>query len=174
MTYSIGMRAPEFADLSPGLSDDRSENVFYTDPDLAIDEALPGYISARAIERARELISDNGDAGDRTALALGRCVTTTKQWLTPDTMSTDDAEHVLAGVRDGGRLEVHGMSRIAFDENHVFVNGRSRALSPETTPVVERICRTREFRGPVPDDREVVGLLMWMLETGALEVNGKF
>jgi 50S ribosomal protein L16 3-hydroxylase len=174
MTYSIGMRAPELADLAPSLPDDRESNRFYTDPDLALDEATPGYISPRAIERARELIADPGDHDDRVALSLGRCVTTTKQWLTPETASRDEAERMLAAVRHGGRLAVHGMSRIAFDSHHVFVNGRSRALAPETNSLVERICETREFHGPAPQNPRDAELLLWMLETGAFDLSGKF
>ena len=173
MTYSIGMRAPEIADLAPALPDDDNVNGFYTDPDLAIDEAMPGFISGRAIERARELVSDNGDDGNRAALALGRCVTATKQWLTPETVSQHDAEQILAHVNTGGRIEVHGMARIAFNDRHVFVNGRSRVLTPKAMPVIERICQSRVFRGPLPEDPEAVGLLLWLLESGTFELNGK-
>ena len=173
MTYSIGMRAPEIADLAPALPDDRDDNAFYTDPDLAIDESSPGFISQRAIERARKLINDDRIPGNRVALALGRCVTTTKQWLTPETVSRDDAERILAALGSGSRLEIHGMSRIAFDKQHAYVNGRCHALPAGAIPVLERLCRIRQLRGPVPADPDVVALLLWMLETGAFEVSGK-
>ena len=173
MTYSIGMRAPEIADLAPALPDDREDNGFYTDPDLAIDETVPGYISERAAERARKLIADDGIPGEQTALTLGRCVTTTKQWLTPETVPRGDAERILAASGSGGCLKVHGMSRIAFDNEHAYVNGRSHRLPAAALPILERICRTRDLRGPVPGDPDVVALLLWMLETGAFEVSGK-
>ena len=152
MTYSIGMRAPEFADLAPSLPDELDHNAFYEDPDLAIDEVAAGYISRRAIERAGIMIHDDGTDPDRTAVALGRCVTTTKQWLTPETMARDNARPILANLGAGSRLAVHGMARIAFDADHVYVNGRSRAHTAGTTTAIAKLCRSRQFRGPDPGD----------------------
>ena len=173
MTYSIGMRAPELVDLAPALPDDSTLNAFYEDPDLAADETAPGYISRRAIERARQLVADEQMSVEQIALALGRCVTTTKQWLTPDSVTRNEAEGILAGVTAHRTLNVHGMARIAFDKAQAYVNGRSRALTPDGALVLEKICRSRQLGGPVPDDAEVVELLLWMLETGAFEVSGK-
>ncbi|MDH5622079.1 MAG: cupin domain-containing protein, partial [Gammaproteobacteria bacterium] len=45
MTYSIGMRAPQVADLLPAPGDRGDGQRFYCDPDLAVDEAVPGSIS---------------------------------------------------------------------------------------------------------------------------------
>lgn len=173
MTYSIGMRAPELAELAPTLPDACEHNAFYEDPDLTPDEARPGYISRRAIQRACNLVSDDGNDGSRTAVALGRCVTATKQWLTPATLSRNDADRILAMVNRGGRLDVHGMARIAFDDEHVYVNGRSRRRAHGAAALLEELCRTRRFRGPVPDDNSAVELLAWMLEAGAFEADGK-
>ena len=173
MTYSIGMRAPERAELADTLPDGHDDNAFYADPDLGDDEAAPGYISPQAVRRALDLIGDDSLNGEQAAVSLGRCVTTTKQWLTPETASRDDAERTLAYLHAGGRLDLHGMARIAFDATHVYVNGRSRPLAGRCGPIVGQICSTRQLHGRLPGDDEVAGLLLWMLETGAFELNGK-
>ena len=116
MTYSIGMRAPELADLATTLPDVHDHTAFYADPDLATDEAAPGYISPLAVDRALALLSDERITRDAAAKSLGCCVTMTKQWLTPESATPAEAERMLHRVRSGGRLDVHGMARIAFDE----------------------------------------------------------
>lgn len=173
MTYSIGMRAPQLTDLAPSLPDAAEDNPFYADPDLAGDEAHPGYISRRASERAFRLIDDDHVTRDDAALSLGRCVTTTKQWLTPDTVARDEAERVLANLHRRGRLEVHGMARLAYDATHVYVNGRSCPRSSGMTSRLAELCRSRVWRGPPPEDAGWVELLLWMIETGAFETSGK-
>ena len=90
ITYSVGMRAPQLSDLGGELPDDESENPFYGDPDLAADESRPGYISPRAIARAVALTGASGDERI-VARALGRSVTATKEWLTPEGASDGES-----------------------------------------------------------------------------------
>ena len=72
MTYSIGMRAPNLAELHSGAarlfgeldnaaarSSATASDVFYEDPDLTTDEAVPGLISGAAIHRAQEMLHKN-------------------------------------------------------------------------------------------------------------------
>jgi 50S ribosomal protein L16 3-hydroxylase len=103
ITYSIGMRAPQLSDLDASLPDDAGDNRFYGDPDLALEEVSPGRISRRAVRRALELLGRGDDDLDRTSLALGRCVTSTKEWLTPEPTdeghSGSTAWPVLPGMR---------------------------------------------------------------------------
>ncbi|MEL7187201.1 MAG: cupin domain-containing protein [Pseudomonadota bacterium] len=79
LTYSIGMRAPQLADLVDKLPDDAAVNPFYRDADLSIDEIQPGYISRQARERASRL---GGQSMHCTA--LGRFVSLGKDWLQPE------------------------------------------------------------------------------------------
>jgi len=173
MTYSIGMRAPQLADLAATLPDDDAGTTFYSDPDLALDEAAPGYISPRAIERALDLLGEDRDAVAATAVRLGRCVTSTKDWLTPETPTDEETKAALQRLRAGGRLEVHGMARIAHDAGHVYVNGRSHALDPAAVPVLEEICRTRQLAGRLANEKSARELPEWMLRSGAFEIPGK-
>lgn len=172
MTYSIGMRAPQFAELADSLPDGDGGNVFYCDADLSLDEVAPGRISRRAVARAVDLVGNAAKDYDGIAAALGRCVTTTKQWLTPEMLNDEDAASALSHFTAGGRLEVHGMARIAWDANRVYVNGRCHDYAPAAGPLVERICQTRHLAGPADPCKTTRGLLNWMLRAGAFEIPG--
>ncbi|MDX1406091.1 MAG: cupin domain-containing protein, partial [Woeseiaceae bacterium] len=71
MTWSIGMRAPNLAELKAGaerlLEQENVDigslspgdaDVFYADPDLAVDEAEPGMIAHAAVQRAGRLLGN--------------------------------------------------------------------------------------------------------------------
>ena len=173
MTYSIGMRAPQLADLAASLPDDESGNAFYRDPDLALEEVSPGRISRRAVHRALALLGRDENDFHRAALALGCCVTLTKEWLTPEPTDDEDATTALCTLRDGGTLEVHGMARIAWDGDRVYVNGRSCELPQASVAPIADLCRTRKLVGPFDGDESTIELLKWMLKAGALEIHGK-
>src|SRR5210317_101049 len=91
ITYSIGMRAPQLSDLLAGLPDTERLNPFYVDPDLLVAESRPGFISPESVDRALRLASRPEQNRDRVAEALGRYVTQTKEWITPDGASADEA-----------------------------------------------------------------------------------
>ncbi|MCG8371111.1 MAG: hypothetical protein MJA32_11435, partial [Proteobacteria bacterium] len=66
----------------------------------------------------------------------------------------------------------HGMARLAWDDRHVFVNGRCRPLPLGGTNLVAAICKNRRFSAaarPAPETRD---MLRWMLESGAFEILG--
>ncbi len=137
MTYSIGMRAPGS----------------YADPDLGPDEAIPGYISPAARRRA-------GGAADR----LGRDVTRTKAWLSPERPGPAEIEALASP--GAGVLPVHGMARLAFDDERVFLNGRSRRLDAAERGAIAELCRGRRLTRGV---RRALGpqQLRWLLRHGA-------
>lgn len=168
ITYSIGMRAPQLSDLGGELPDDESENPFYTDPDLGPDESRPGYISPSAITRAVALCGDAGDERD-VARALGRSVTATKEWLTPEGASDEEGAALVDGKL---RLNAHGMARIAWDDCDVFVNGRHFPLRSEDIPLVEEFCRTRALPARRVARTSCPELLAWMARAGAFELPG--
>ena len=173
MTYSIGMRAPQHVDLADSLPDDEGDTAFYEDPDLTLEEVMPGRISRRAVRRALTLLGRGTRDFDRTSLALGRCATLTKEWLTPETIDDQDAMTALGMLRDGRTLEVHGMARIAWDGHRIYVNGRSRELPPASVALIADLCRARKLIGPFDGGESTVALLIWMLKAGAFEIHGK-
>ena len=135
VTCSIGMRAPQVSELA-GCSVE-GDDAFYTDKDLDLSEARPGYISGSAVHRAAQLLADYGFASVDPELALGRYATSPKEWLQPE---SDDSRTALRGP-----LEVHGMARLAWTNTHVFANGRSFALSDSIADDLELICRSRRL-----------------------------
>jgi 50S ribosomal protein L16 3-hydroxylase len=172
ITYSIGMRAPMLSDLTENLPDPHAGNPFYTDPDLRADEACPGYIGQAAIERAVRFLGTKPDDGPGIAAALGRFATATKDWLTPERPAEDDVTQALQRLSGGGKLEVHGMARIAWDDTRVYVNGRDRALPAAGDELLLGVCRDRLLRGPLGPDDEHAATVTWMLEAGAFEIPG--
>ena len=172
LTYSIGMRAPQLSDLTERLPDEEARNPFYVDPDLQSQEAIPGYISAAAVERAAGLLGVGPETHSEIALSLGKFVTSTKEWLTPELPDAGEVEAALASLAAGRKLDVHGMARIAWNDTTGFVNGRDREL-PDTGPATFReICRSRQLRGPVAGDDEGAAAVTWMIAAGAFEIPG--
>ncbi|MBT8092016.1 MAG: hypothetical protein KJN77_03200 [Gammaproteobacteria bacterium] len=139
MTCSIGMRAPSF----------------YADPDLQAGEAVPGYISPAALQRA-----------GRHADELGLRATETKEWLTPDAPAAGDVNALLQPSSTPRRL--HGMARLAFDDQRIYLNGRSVELPAKDRDGVALLCQRRNLNRAL---RESLGdeTLRWLLENGAFE-----
>ena len=171
MTYSIGMRAPQISDFSSALGvSTPSEDDFYSDPDLASGESRPGYLSRASTKRASLMLALATNRQDEVAAALGRFATQPKDWLKPDGATAAETEKMLHTLRKGGRLQVHGMSKIAFDDRRLYVNGSSKALPRHTTTLVTEICRDRSLSQPTADSVGQAELLRWMLEHGAFEI----
>jgi len=170
MTYSIGMRAPQLSDLCDELPDTEGANPFYADEDLDAAESSTGYISPSSVRRAMRLLKSAENEFERVAVSLGRFVTETKDWITPETLSDDEASAVLTALRHGAGLSVHGMARIAFDNQNLYVNGRYRALPADARTAIAQLCSKRRYSrrsGPVsiPQDH-----LRWMLKVGTFEI----
>jgi 50S ribosomal protein L16 3-hydroxylase len=168
ITYSIGMRAPQLSDLGAPLPDSPGKNPFYEDPDLSTAEARPGFIAPQAVERAARLAENRGDPRN-IAKALGRFVTESKPWLRPESAAPEELHGCL---KQGLRLAVHGMARIAWDDCNVYVNGRCRPLEPDDAEVVEYLCRSRVLPRGAAARQTSRELLLWMLKTGAFEIPG--
>jgi len=170
ITYSIGMRAPQFSDLSNELPDIAGENPFYFDQDLDVGESTAGYIAPASVRRAMHLLQSDEDEFDHVAVALGRFVTETKDWITPETLSDEDAASALIALKRGAKLNVHGMSRVAFDDRHLYVNGRCMPLPVEARPLVANICACRRYPGVRREVERWRDCLAWMLKMGAFEI----
>ncbi len=170
MTYSIGMRAPQFSDLGNELPDLEDQNPFYCDPDLAVDESEPGYISKASARRALRLLQSHEDELESAAESLGRFVTETKDWITPETLSDEETASCLRALQQGTKLRVHGMARIAYDDRNAYVNGRLKGLSGDTLPLIAEICTKRRIsiQGLASEDQN--DMLTWMLNLGTFEI----
>lgn len=163
MTYSIGMRAPRLSDLLSSLIG-TSEDPFYADPDLAMTEVSAGFISADALRRARALLQQAANMPDSELGALlGRYVTRPKGWLRP--------EGSEAPLDPAGVLHVHGMARLAWDQQRIYINGASRSLSPSQRKLAAQLCDQRSLDcASIPEillKPELRQLLEWLQVQGA-------
>jgi 50S ribosomal protein L16 3-hydroxylase len=157
MTYSIGMRAPQMSDFEPLLTSGLAmTDAFYQDPDLASSESQPGYISESAAARVCALI--------------GIFATQTKDWLLPESATADEADRLLEALSQSGRLRVHGMAKIAFDDRNVYVNGQKHAISFDLKPLLAEICSARTLLGDRLQTDDQAKLAHWLLTAGALEL----
>ena len=171
MTYSIGMRAPQVGDFSYALNcSTPKEDDFYRDPDLNIGEARPGYISNASAKRASLMPGLSNKRQDEVAGALGRFATDAKEWLKPDGATAEETEAMLDILQNSGRLQVHGMSQIAFDDRMLYVNGSSTAIPRNAAALIEEMCVDRSLARRVPDDVEQDEMIRWMLRCGAFEI----
>lgn len=173
MTYSIGMRAPQLSDLLTGLPDAEQVNPFYRDPDLRIEEAVPGYISTRSRERASHLVHGKHLDAEQTAEALGRYVTQTKDWITPDGATADEARKLVDRLVTGGKLNVHGMARIAWDDLNVYANGGCRPRPAGDPDWLRSMCALRELNGTQVASAEARQCALWMLQLGTFDLPEK-
>lgn len=142
MTYSIGMRAPDW----------------YADPDLASAEVQPGYLAPQALRRAGKRAND-----------LGPSVTRIKEWLRPDGPSADRIGQLLESPAVLRGLTLHGMSRIAFDDTRIYLNGLTRSAADTDLGCLRQLCAQRRM------NRDLLNimtpeLLTWLLANGAFEV----
>ena len=170
MTWSIGMRAPQLSDLRDGPSTTEADKPFYCDADLERREARPGYISGEAIERACKLLGTPLSKLDTVAESFGCCVTETKNWLRPEGATQAEAKKLLALSQAGLELQLHGMTRIAWDDQRVYVNGSSHRLPGSAARFMEALCRTRTMP-PIPASQlNTTDMVAWLLRAGAFEI----
>jgi len=171
MTYSIGMRAPQVSDFSSALNRSiPNEDDFYGDPELDIGEARPGYISSASAKRVSLLLGLSTSREDEVTEALGRFATMAKDWLKPEGANAEETEGMLGVLQNGGRLHVHGMSQIAFDDSKLYVNGSSMVLPHNSAALIEEICADRSLAHSIPTDVGQQNMIRWMLRHGTFEI----
>ncbi|MDJ0712588.1 MAG: cupin domain-containing protein [Woeseiaceae bacterium] len=169
LTYSIGMRAPQHSDLVEELPDAERKNPFYEDPDLCMEEARPGYISQAAAHRALRVVQLPASDHARMARALGRFATETKQWITPETPDEDELAGMDAALEQGKTLKIHGMTRIAWTDDTVFINGACRPLPADSHTFISEVCARRRLRLSGRAPRAWSEMAAWMARLGAFE-----
>lgn len=171
LTYSIGMRAPEAADLAHALQlASPDEPAFYTDPDLQLDEVVPGYLSPDAVHRASALMNTQPDLDSDVALALGQFATQNKDWLRPDGVAENSIRAEVDRLLAGAAVKLHGMAQIAFDDRTVFVNGTCFDMRVGDRPLVEELCAERRLKRTTVRDSSGSELLAFLLAQGAFEI----
>ena len=175
VTYSVGMRAPTSSDFLAGVSrllgaeidDDRSNQLFYTDPDLSASEAVPGMISDETIQRARQCFGDPADLDPADfAMVFGCVVSDVKAWLAPERPSQSDIEEFCK--TDRLQVRVHGMARLAYyagiTGKLAFANGFARTVTATELEELREICTRRVAPAKSSD------MFMWLAAKGAFDL----
>ncbi|MCS6810815.1 MAG: cupin domain-containing protein [Tepidimonas sp.] len=120
MTYSIGFRVPQrgalAAELAQRLAEDWDDEVLYRDAGQAATAEparVPAALQAFAAEALARLLQQQPQA---LAVALGEILTEPKPGVWFDPPSTPWRE---------GALVLDRRTRMAYDDQHVFINGES-------------------------------------------------
>ncbi len=185
-TWSVGFRAPSQADLAadlePGLEQEASEHLRYSDADLTPDEVQDGLISGAALARFRNLLGKLLDMDDRELLVrLGQYLTRPKPWLQPEPADqTISAETLRKRLSAGETLLRHGMAvfaRGASDQGHwLFASGETIALEMGAWPLAQLLCSRRSYPislvGAYLDTPDALGVLTRLYNEGQLLLDG--
>jgi len=150
MTYSIGFRIPNRAELArellQRLAEDAEDAVgvaLYQDPNQpAVDQ--PAEIPARMLEFAQDALQDALQDSRALARGLGEYMTEPKPnvWFEACAESAKDA---LTLKTQGIRLDRR--TRMMFDAHHVFINGESFSASGRNATLMRSLANTRCLSG---------------------------
>ncbi len=142
MTYSVGFRVPQFAELGREillrLSESLEENLpleWYRDPDqIAVQRpgAIPTAMQLFAKKVVQRALKD--------PLALDRAL---GEWMTEPKASvwfeTHEVPRKLTTVR------LHRRSRMMYDKHHIFLNGESWRASGQDARLMRQLADQREL-----------------------------
>lgn len=149
ITYSIGFRAPSYADILLDFSEEMASmtnaDMRYSDPDLA-PQRLAGEISAASIDKIHQII--NRFTNNRTALA-----TWFGQYMTRLNPGADhlfnDIDSLCAQTIETEPCRLSTFARCAFYESTdvclLFINGQKWHCSRELAIMLSN-CETIEWR----------------------------
>jgi 50S ribosomal protein L16 3-hydroxylase len=150
MTYSIGFRIPNRAELArellQRLAEDAEDAVgvaLYQDPNQpAVDQ--PAEIPARMLEFAQDALQDALQDSRALARGLGEYMTEPKPnvWFEA---RADSAKDALTLKTQGIRLDRR--TRMMFDAHHVFINGESFSASGRDATLMRNLANTRCLSG---------------------------
>lgn len=151
MTYSIGFRAPAESDLITSfidyLVDERLSVSHYRDPDLKLQQHS-GEISAVALQRVREIITNMPVTDEDIARWFGQVVTESKNGdrVEPQLQPLSVTDFV-GRFQQGDALWRCELSRFACVDQHtsvlLFVAGQMEVLSNEMKAAVYLLCDQR-------------------------------
>jgi 50S ribosomal protein L16 3-hydroxylase len=151
MTYSIGFRIPNRAELArellQRLAEDAEEAVgvrLYRDPDQpAVDQAAE--IPGRMLEFAQDALQDALQDSRALARGLGEYLTEPKPnvWFEARAESVADTQALKT---QGIRLDRR--TRMMFDAHHIFINGESFSASGRDATLMRVLANERVLLAP--------------------------
>lgn len=145
MTYSIGFRAPDQAQLIAHWADhvlaDCSPFRRYTDPPLRPDSD-PILLDTRAVDRARALVLERLAEPEAFARWFASWLSEAKypEWVQPPEPPLKLAE-LHRALAQGHGLRRNPASRLLLYDGALYADGERYPLRKETLPLAERVCR---------------------------------
>ncbi len=148
MTFSIGFRAPSYAELLSSYVDehitDLNDNLRYRDPDL-LPEQNNGEVTSDVINKIQELLISQFSDKSKIKDWFGRFIT---EYLNDDenmvenTLSTSE---FLSALKETGLLRRPSTVRANYLVNQnnkisLFINGVKQELKPDTDEIVKLFC----------------------------------
>jgi 50S ribosomal protein L16 3-hydroxylase len=148
MTYSIGFRIPNRAELArellQRLAEDAEEEpdvVPYRDPgQLAVDQ--PAEIPSQMLEFAHSALRDALSDPLAHARGLGEYMTEPKPNVWFEAQAMDASSH--ASLRDRA-IRLDRRSKMMFDEHHIFINGESFNAAGRDAALMRQLANQREL-----------------------------
>lgn len=148
MTFSIGFRAPSYADLITSFIDDHitelTENMRYRDPDLSVNDK-PGEISPAAINKVQEILLSQFKDKSRVENWFGRFIT---DYLNDNEHADEQllkSDEFLSEFQRSGYLRRPASTRANYLVNQeglieLFINGNQVRHSQEANELVKLFC----------------------------------
>ena len=145
LTFSIGFRAPTQKELLIAFSeqiDELKDDVFYSDPDLTLQESS-GEIKAEHLQSIRKLMIESLSSDDEFNSWFGRYITEKKNDLVFENENLTESEFAKV-FEDEGALIRNGNIRMSYIENNeslsLFIAGEEFCLSKSYMLLVSYIC----------------------------------
>lgn len=174
MTYSIGFRIPNRAELArellQRLAEDAEDAVgvsLYRDPDqTAVDN--PAEIPAKMLAFAQDALRDALKDTHAFARGLGEYLTEPKPNVWFDTSET--SHHLATAIRANG-CRLDRRTRMMFDATHVFINGESFTATGRDAVLMRGLANERflSAKDTCKVSAQAFELLLTWAEAGWLE-----
>ena len=182
MTYSIGFRAPSYAQILSEAAADRAAHFADTEryEDAGFErQKSPGEITATTIEEVRRILVSNLDDPAFIGEWLGRYSTAPKypeQQPPPGSLTADEVRQALA---DGVSLERGLGARLAFvrgpDDVTLFADGASYRCWGPLADLAIALCDferlTPEALAKVAKADEILSLVVELVNRGSLTIS---
>ena len=148
MTFSIGFRAPSYAELLSAYVDDHivelDDDLRYQDPDLS-SNLNNGEISSEAINKVQELLLSQFSDKNKVADWFGRFIT---EYLNDDNAQIENTitpSEFLSHYEKSGTVRRPATVRAYYHKNQddelaLYINGVKQKIIPETDKMVMRFC----------------------------------
>ena len=148
MTFSIGFRAPSYAELLSAYVDEHivelDDDLRYQDPDLS-SNLNNGEISSEAINKVQELLLSQFSDKNKVADWFGRFITEYLNDDNPQIKNTITPSEFLSHYEKSGTIRRPATVRANYHKNQddelaLYINGVKQKIIPETDKMVMLFC----------------------------------